>query len=254
MASSVRSRSRCQLSTDRRAASPRKASRRPRHRPAHRPAPAQCRQGSRPAGAILPSRAAGLPRSASSSSSAAASAAMALVQAAPRRWCAFVGRQGAPAGLRARDAKRLRFRHMTNDCHGCIDPLPARIRQCDEMRRKIAAVHGRDVARIQRAQIPCVVPVVEMTAIPLQAAHRRERRLQTLNGLDRPCPAEVAGADGGQADTGRDWWARFDVPGPVADLPGSYPAAAYGRPPSQMSRSSAMCGAQPVSMPGRLHP
>ena len=63
------------------------------------------------------------------------------------------------------------------------------------MRRQIAAVHGGDVARVQRAKIPRVVPVVEMTAKPLQAAHRRERRFQSLDGLQRAGPAKVAGAD-----------------------------------------------------------
>ena len=63
------------------------------------------------------------------------------------------------------------------------------------MRRQIAAVHGRDVARVEGTKIPRVVPVVEMTAKALQAAHRRERRFQSLDGLQRAGPAEVAGAD-----------------------------------------------------------
>ena len=54
------------------------------------------------------------------------------------------------------------------------------------MRRKIAAVDGGDVARIQRAQILRVIPVVEMTAKALEAIHGRERRLQPFDGVAVP--------------------------------------------------------------------
>src|SRR5579864_489944 len=73
------------------------------------------------------------------------------------------------------------------------------------MRRQVAAVHGRDVARLQRTQVACVVPVVEMTAMLLKTPHRRDSRFQPLQGLARSYPAEVAGTNGGkqiQAEVG----------------------------------------------------
>src|SRR5271170_3478860 len=85
------------------------------------------------------------------------------------------------------------------------------------MPRKVAAVYGRDVARIKRTQILSVVPVVKMTAIALQAPHGRECRLQAFNGFHKSCPSEVARADGGQqieAQVGgggsmRQYWSRI---------------------------------------------
>src|SRR5580658_965891 len=63
---------------------------------------------------------------------------------------------------------------------------------------KVAAIHRRDVARIQRAQVLCVVPVVKMTSILLQATQRREGRLQPLNGLEGADPSEVTSTDRGE--------------------------------------------------------
>ena len=66
------------------------------------------------------------------------------------------------------------------------------------MSGQIAAIHRRDVLRVQRAKILRVVPVIEVTAEPLQAAHGREGCLQPVDGLGRPGPSEVAGADRGE--------------------------------------------------------
>ncbi len=76
-----------------------------------------------------------------------------------------------------------------------IDPTAAGVRESDQVARKIAAVDGRDVPRIQRAQIPRVIPVVEMTAKSLEAIHGREGRFHTFDEVEGSQPAEVAGAD-----------------------------------------------------------
>src|SRR5579862_3065270 len=46
---------------------------------------------------------------------------------------------------------------------GGINPLSTGVRQRDQVAREVAAIHGRDVARIQRTQVAGVVPVVKMT-------------------------------------------------------------------------------------------
>src|SRR6202023_1560494 len=66
------------------------------------------------------------------------------------------------------------------------------------MPRKVAAVYRRDVARIQRAQILGIVPVVKMTAILGQETHGRACRFQPINGIERAGPSEIASTDGGQ--------------------------------------------------------
>src|SRR5665213_4182451 len=66
------------------------------------------------------------------------------------------------------------------------------------MPRQIAAIHGGDVSRIQRPEIARIVPIIEMAAKALQAAHRCQGCFQALDGLGRTRPAEVAGADRGK--------------------------------------------------------
>ena len=63
------------------------------------------------------------------------------------------------------------------------------------MAREIAAVDGRDVFRLHRAQILGGVPVEEVAAEALQLVQRRECRLQPLDGLERAAPAEIARRD-----------------------------------------------------------
>ena len=66
------------------------------------------------------------------------------------------------------------------------------------MSSQIAAIHRRDILRVQRAKILRVVPVIEVAAEPLQVAHGRECRFQPVYGLGHPGPPEVAGADRGE--------------------------------------------------------
>ncbi len=85
-------------------------------------------------------------------------------------------------------------------------PFPARVRQRDQVSGQIAAVDGGHVSRVERAQIARVVPIVEVSAEALQAAHRRKRRLEPFDRLVGPDPAEVASADDGkeiEAEIGR---------------------------------------------------
>ena len=57
---------------------------------------------------------------------------------------------------------------------------------------QIAAVDGRDIARIQRAQVAGVIPVQEMAAKALQLLQGVQRRLQPLDRFQRADPAEIA--------------------------------------------------------------
>ena len=58
---------------------------------------------------------------------------------------------------------------------------------------EIAAVHGGDVSRLERSQLPGSVPVVEMATKTLQTLHRLESRFETVDEVHRAEPAEVAG-------------------------------------------------------------
>ena len=62
-------------------------------------------------------------------------------------------------------------------------PLPAGIGERDQVAGQVAAVDRGDILRIERAQIARVVPVVEMPAEPVEAAHGGQRRLQPLDRL-----------------------------------------------------------------------
>src|ERR1700684_233748 len=55
-------------------------------------------------------------------------------------------------------------------CEWVANPLPAGIGNGDQMSGKIAAIHGRNVSRIQRTQISRIIPIVEMSAKALKAA------------------------------------------------------------------------------------
>ena len=133
-------------------------------------------------------------------------------------------------------------------------PFPARIGQREEVAGQVAAVHRRDVLRVQRPQVPRVVPVVEVAAKPRQVAHRLERGFQPRDGVERARPAEIAGADRGKQIEADDWWARCDARRPASGLPGNCPAAACGPLPSRRSRRSARCGARPAAERARPPP
>src|SRR5438477_2486278 len=66
------------------------------------------------------------------------------------------------------------------------------------MSGQITAIHRGDVSRIQRTKISRVIPIVEMAAEALEAAHRGERCFQALDSIGRSPPSKVAGADRGE--------------------------------------------------------
>ena len=82
--------------------------------------------------------------------------------------------------------------------HRAVDHLPTAVRERDEMTREIPAVHRRHVLWVERTAVFCVVPVVEVAAEALEAGHRRERRLESLDEVERPKPAEIVSGDGRQ--------------------------------------------------------
>ena len=63
--------------------------------------------------------------------------------------------------------------------------------QCQQMARKVSAVHRRDVGRQQRFQRLRVVPVVEVASVPFQRFHRVERVRRALDELSGRNVAEV---------------------------------------------------------------
>ncbi len=75
------------------------------------------------------------------------------------------------------------------------DNFATGIGECDQMSREIAAIHRRDVFRIESTQVTCFVPIVEMTTKTLHSVHCRERRLDALQRCERSQPAEIARCD-----------------------------------------------------------
>ena len=76
-----------------------------------------------------------------------------------------------------------------------IDPLASGIGHCNEVRRQIPAVHGRDIRGLQGAQVARIVPIVKMATEALQPLHRVQGRFQAVDGIARSHPTEVARAD-----------------------------------------------------------
>ena len=130
-------------------------------------------------------------------------------------------------------------------------PLPAGVGQRDQVAGEVAAVDSGDIARIQRTQIPRVVPVVEMPAerarLPMVASVAARRSA----GFGGSQPGEIARASPPTADRGRDWSVRSGGPAPGSGLPGNCPAAACGRPPSRRSRRTARSVGRSAAAPGR---
>ncbi len=62
--------------------------------------------------------------------------------------------------------------------------LAARLRQGEQVPGQVAAVHGGNVDRLQRIQVPGVVPVAEVASDSAQPGHGLERSLEPL----RQCP------------------------------------------------------------------
>ena len=82
--------------------------------------------------------------------------------------------------------------------HRRLPPFPAGVGDRDEVAAQIAAVDGGNVLGLEDPEIAGVVPIEEVAAETRHTDHRRQRRLQALDGLARADPTEVAGADDGQ--------------------------------------------------------
>ena len=65
------------------------------------------------------------------------------------------------------------------------DPFTTSVGDRDQMGCEVAAVHRRDIRRIERTQVASVIPVIEVTAEALHLLHRRQRRFQPLDGCTR---------------------------------------------------------------------
>ena len=99
------------------------------------------------------------------------------------------------------------FRRLENQMDGVPDSLQdlraerramhelaARLSQGDQVPGQIAAVHGGNVDRLQRPQVPGVVPVAEVAADAVQFGHGLQRGLEPFRGVQNSDPAEVMGA------------------------------------------------------------
>ncbi len=117
---------------------------------------------------------------------------------------------------------------------------------------EVAAVHRGDVAGLQRAQSGRVVPVVEVAAEALEAAHRRQGGLEAVHHVEEAQPAEVPGGDHRQqveADVGRRRAMRQDGPGILLEVVGRQEGVVVAR---RRTRRSARSGAR--SSGGRRRP
>ena len=113
---------------------------------------------------------------------------------------------------------------------GASDASSSPIAQHEQVTGEVARVHGRDVGGAQRLERPDVVPVVEVTAEPLEAGHRRERRRDVRSISSATVDvAEVVARRGRRAAAGRCWWARCATRRPRPGPPGSCRARGGGR-------------------------
>ena len=71
------------------------------------------------------------------------------------------------------------------------DLLQAGVLEGEEMAGEVAAVHRRHVPGMERPAVSGVVPVEEVSAKALEPAHRSEGGLESIEGVERPEPAEV---------------------------------------------------------------
>ena len=75
-----------------------------------------------------------------------------------------------------------------------VPPVLARIGERDQVPGEIAAVDRGNVPRLQGTKVSRIVPVEQVTAQALHAAHGCERRLQAIDRLARSDPAELTRA------------------------------------------------------------
>ena len=75
-----------------------------------------------------------------------------------------------------------------------VHELAARLSQGDQVPGQIAAVHGGNVYRLQRPQVPGVVPIAEVTADAVQCVHGLQRGLEPFRGVQNPDPTEIMGS------------------------------------------------------------
>src|SRR5207247_4346569 len=89
--------------------------------------------------------------------------------------------------------------------HRAVEHLATGVADRDEMTGEVSAVHRRHVLRLERVAVFRVVPVVEVAAEALKDAHRLARGLESLDGVERPEPAEIASGHGGQEVQPEGW-------------------------------------------------
>ncbi len=81
---------------------------------------------------------------------------------------------------------------------GLSGRLPAALGQGQQMPRQIAAIHGREIAGLQRMQVAGIIPVEEMPMQPWQLGQGAQGRLQARDGIVETEPAEIASGQHGQ--------------------------------------------------------
>ena len=83
--------------------------------------------------------------------------------------------------------------------------------QSQQMAREVSAVDRRDVPRQQRLQRPRVVPVVEVTPVPLERLHACERAWPCARAVGRPSGSRSRRRPGWRATPGPCWSATCDA-------------------------------------------
>ena len=134
-----------------------------------------------------------------------------LPQARRRRACSgqarhLLGRDGGDVGQ-----PRVIGRHFGR----VFLPALAGVGERDQVAGQVAAVHGRHIARLQRAQVGRIVPIVEMPAEARHPRHGGQCRFQPLDGVQQPGPPKIMRGRGRQQIE--------------ADIGGRGPARQHGR-------------------------
>ena len=93
------------------------------------------------------------------------------------------------------------------------------------MTGEVPAVHGGHVAGLERAEVARVIPVVEVAPEALEAAHRREGRLEPRRASPGCRASRNRARRPSTAGRARCSWATCDARRPASGPPGSCPGA-----------------------------
>ncbi len=79
-----------------------------------------------------------------------------------------------------------------------LDQFPATVSEDQQMPGEIPAVHRGNILGIERMEIACVIPVVEMSAEQFHLSHGRQGGFKALDRFQRAQPSKISRANGGK--------------------------------------------------------